>query len=226
MCPNDEKESMRWLSWFDTFNLIEVFNYYLILAFLVSTGIRLRSYWAILGLISASRTRWPKLLVVIKKHRTNLLGWPTLLVIGLAFTLMVCNSLAIRLVWVQAEVTFEGLRRVWLALVVVVILGGLMVFLDGKAILRVGKFDRQALEKDLDRAESWLTSWMAPALRIVTFGFINPRKIVGVEVHQAFVDANWVLIGGMHRYSIRAGMQLAFGLSLWLTWAMALRGHG
>ena len=121
------------------FNLIEVFNYYLILAFLVSTGIRLRSYWAILGLISASRTRWPKLLVVVKKHRTILLGWPTLLVVGLAFTLMVCNSLAIHLVWVQAEVTFEGLRRVWLALVVVVILGGLMVFLDCKAILRVGK---------------------------------------------------------------------------------------
>ena len=103
-------------------------------------------------------------------------------------------------------------------------LGGLMVFLDCKAILRVGHFDRPSLEKDLDRAESWLKSWMAPALRIVTFGFINPRKIVGVEVHKAFVDANWVLIGGMHRYSIRVGMQLAFGLSLWLTWAFALRG--
>ena len=143
--------------------------------------------------------------MVVKKHRTILLGWPTLLVVGLAFTLMVSNSLAIRLVWVQAEVTFEGLRRVWMALVVVVILGGLMVFLDCKAILRVWHFDREALEKVLDRAESWLTSWMAPALRIVTFGFINPRKIVGEKVHQAFVDANWVLIGGMHRYSIGPG---------------------
>jgi hypothetical protein len=190
----------------------------------VSTVIRLRSYWAILSLIFASRTRWPKLLVVVKKHRTILLGWPTLLVIGLAFTLMLSNSLAIRLVWVHAEVTFEELRGGWLALVAVMILGGLMVFLDCKAILRNGRFDRQALEKDLDRAESWLKSWMAPALRIVTFGFINPRKLVGGEVHRAFVDANWVLIGGMQRYSIRIGMQLAFGLSLWLTWAFALRG--
>ena len=108
---------MRWLTWFDTLNLIDVFNYYLILAFLVSTGIRLRSYWAILGLIFASRTRWPKLLELVKKHRTILLGWPTLLVIGLAFTLMLSNSLAIRLVWVHAGVTFEELRgpgwRLW-----------------------------------------------------------------------------------------------------------------
>jgi hypothetical protein len=215
---------MRWLTWFDTLNLINVFNYYLILAFLVSTAIRLRSYWAILGLIVASRTRWPKLMELVQKHRTILLGWPTLLVIGMAFTLMLSNSLAIRLVWAHAEVTFGELRGIWLALVAVVLLGGLMVFLDCKAILRVGDFDRPALEKDLDRAESWLKSWMAPALRIATFGFINPRKLVGAEVHKAFVDANWVLIGGMHRYSIRVGIQLAFGLALWLTWAMALRG--
>ncbi|MGH7172648.1 MAG: hypothetical protein ACRELG_20395 [Gemmataceae bacterium] len=215
---------MRLLAWFDTLNLIDVFNYYLILCFLVSTGIRIRSYRAILGMIFASRNRWPKLMEVAKKHRTIFLGWSTLLLIGLAFGLMLGNSLAIRLVWVQAKVSFEDLSGRWLALVVVTLSGGLMLFFDCKAIFRVGTFDRPALELDLDNAESWLKSWMAPAVRMVTLGFINPRKIVGVEVEKALVEANWIMIGGMRRSSLRIGMQLAFGLSLWLTWVFALRG--
>jgi hypothetical protein len=64
----------------------------------------------------------------------------------------------------------------------------------------------------------------APALRLVTFGFVSPRKIVGAEVHRALVKANWIVIGGMGRSSLRIGMQLAFGVLLWLTWALALRG--
>jgi hypothetical protein len=214
---------MRWLTWFDTLNLIDVFNYYLILAFLVSTGMRIRSYRAILGLVFASPSRWPKLLALVKTHRTILLGWPMLLAIGLAFTLMLSNSLAIRLVWAPAKVTFEELWGRWLPLVAVTLSGGLMLLLDCRAIFSVGRFDRIALEQDLDKAESWLKSWMAPALRMITFGFVNPRKIVGAEVQRVLVDANWIVIGGMWRTSLRSGMQLAFGLSLWLTWAFALR---
>src|SRR5436309_2598940 len=105
---------MRWLIWLDTLNLIHVFNYYLILAFLVSTGIRIRTYRAILGLVFACPGRWPKLLELVKKHRTLLLGWPMLLAIGLAFMLMLSNSLAIRFVWASAKVSFEDLWGRWL----------------------------------------------------------------------------------------------------------------
>ena len=108
-----------------------------------------------------------------------------------------------------------------LPLVAVTLSGGLMLFLDCLTIFQMEHFDRAALEADLDKAESWLKSWKAPALRIVTFGFINPRKIVGAEVERLLVDANWVVIGGMWRMSLQIGMQLAFGLSLWLTWAFA-----
>jgi hypothetical protein len=215
---------MRWLSWFDTLNLIDVFNYYLILAFFVSTGIRIRMYRAIVGLVVASPSRWPKLLEVVKQHRTIFLGWPMLLAVVLAFALMLGNSLAIRLVWAPARVTFEELRGAWLPLAAVILSGGLMLLLDCRAIFSVGDFDHTALEADLDKAESWLKSWMSPALRMVTFGFINPRKIVGAEVQKMLVDANWIVIGGMWRTSLRIGMQLAFGLSLWLTWAFGLRG--
>ncbi len=90
-------------------------------------------------------------------------------------------------------------------------------------MLSAKHFDRTALEVNLDRAESWLESWMAPAVRLVTFGFVNPRKIVGKKVQDLLVQANWIMIGGLRRTSLRMGMQLALGLSLWLTWAFALR---
>src|SRR5690242_13301400 len=107
---------MRWLAWLDTLNLIHVFNYYLMLAFVVSTAMRIHTYWAILGLVVACPGRWPKLLELIKTHRTIFLGWPMLLTILLAFTLMLSNSLAIRLVWAPATVTFEELWGRWLPL--------------------------------------------------------------------------------------------------------------
>ena len=214
---------MHWLTWLDTVSLLAAFNNYLILAFIVSTGIRIRRYRAILGLILACPNRWPKLLELVKKDRTVFLCWPTLLVIGLAFALMLSNSLATHLVWVQAKVSFQELWGRWLPFAAVILSGGLMLILDSKATFTVGHIDRGALEVDLDKAESWLKSWMAPALRIVTFGFVNPRKIVGAEVHRLLVKANWIMVGSMWRLSLRIGMQLAFGLSLWLTWAFALR---
>jgi hypothetical protein len=212
------------LSWLDALNLIQVFNNYLVLAFIVSTGIRIRMYRAIVGLVVASPSRWPKLLELVNKHRTIFLGWPILLATGLAFTLMLANSLAICLIWKTANLSIAELWGHWLSGAAVILSGGMMLLLDCWTIFRVGNFDRAAVEADLDRAESWLKSWMSPTLRFITFGFINPRKIVGTEVQRVLVDANWILIGGMRRMSLRTGMQLAFGLSLWLSWAFVIRG--
>jgi len=215
---------MRLFAWVDTLNLIDVLSGYLVLCFVVSTGIRIRTYRAVMGMIFACPKRWPKLLALAKTHGSIFLGWPMLLMIGLTFTVMLSNGLARFLVLDQAEVTFEDLRGHWWPFGVVVLSGGLMLFLDGRAIFGAGRFDRPAVEKDMDRAESWLQSWMAPTLRVVTFGFLNPRKIVGAEVHRMLVAANWSMIGGMRRSSLRVAAQFGFVLSLWLTWAFALRG--
>src|SRR5947209_19274963 len=94
---------MGLLVWVDALNLLDVFNYYLLLAFLVSAGANFGRYRAVLGLMCGFPNRWPKLLELVKKHRTIFLGWPTLLALGLAFALMVSNSLARRLLWVQAS---------------------------------------------------------------------------------------------------------------------------
>src|SRR5437588_14868 len=114
---------MNLLAWVNTLNLLDVFNYYLVLAFVVSTAMRVRSYRVIVGLVFASPSRWPKLLALVKTHRTILLGWPMLLAVGLALSLMLSNSLAIRLVWASAKVTFEELSGRWQPLAAVLLLG-------------------------------------------------------------------------------------------------------
>jgi hypothetical protein len=98
-----------------------------------------------------------------------------------------------------------------------------MVFLDFKAIFGSGHFDREALEENLDKAEHWLQSWHAPALRFLTLGLINPRKIVNTQVLEALVKASLVVNGQMWRWSLQIGMPAAFGLALWMTWTFALR---
>ena len=86
-----------------------------------------------------------------------------------------------------------------------------------------GRFDLAAVEAVLDRAEHWLRSWKAPAIRFLTAGLIHPRRIVGEEVRQALVDANLSVNGQLWAWSLQIGARFAFGLALWVTWAAAVR---
>jgi hypothetical protein len=206
-----------------TLNLIDLFNYYLLLTFVVGTAIRIRNYRAILGVIFTFSNRWPKLLVLAKRHRVVFLRWPTLLPIGVTFALMLGNAFASYFVWTHAKVSLDDLGSRWIALVIITISGGMMVFLDCKAMFGFGRFDRSALELDLEKAEHWLQSWHAPVVRFITLGLINPRKIVNEHVLEAITDASLIVNGQMWRWSLQIGMRAAFGLSLWTTWAIALR---
>lgn len=89
---------MYWLTALSTLNLIDVLNYYLILAFVVGTVMRIRNYRAVLGVLVTFPNRWPKLLRLVKQYRTIFLRWPTLLPIGLTLALMLGNTLASHLV--------------------------------------------------------------------------------------------------------------------------------
>jgi hypothetical protein len=204
-------------------NLIEVFDVYLILGFIAGTVMRWKQYRTYLDFIFAFPNRWPKLLQLASKHRSVFLTWPTLLPIGLTFLLMAVNSLCLRLIFVDAQVTPSQLREHLIVLGIIVALGVGMLYQDLRAIFYVGVFDRLALEKDLDQAEYWLRSWVSPAVRILTFGYVNPRQIVNDEVYKALVDASLVVNVQMWRWSLQLGTRLAFGLALWLTWAILLR---
>jgi hypothetical protein len=101
---------------------------------------------------------------------------------------------------------------------------GLAMFaVDLYGIVVVGGFDRAQMEQYFDQAEYWLRSRAATVVHIFTLGFINPRRMVATEVRKALVAASELLNTTLWWVSLQVSLRLAFGLSLWLTWAL-IRG--
>lgn len=200
-------------------NLLNVFSVYLVLVFVVGTVLRARNYLAMTGLIYRSRGRWPKLVTLANTHRGIFLRWPTVLPVAAALTLTVTNFVASHFVWSHAQVTLSDLWKHPIGLTSFLIAGAAMGFLDFRAVFVFGKFDRVALEALLDKAEHWLGSWKAPAVRFMTLGLVHPRRIVGEQVRQALVDASLAVNGQLWAMSLQIAARITFGLALWITWA-------
>ncbi|HVL13499.1 MAG TPA: hypothetical protein VM529_13110 [Gemmata sp.] len=204
-------------------NLIDALNYYLVLTFVVGTILRVRNYRAIIGMVYRFSGRWPKLRVLVGTHRGIFLRWPTVLPVLLTLGLLAANAWVSHFVWVDARVTPGDLWAHPLGLAAVAITGGLMGFLDFRSVFLFGRFDRAAVEAELDRAEHWLGSWKAPAIRFFTAGLVNPRRLVGEQVREALVKASLKANGQLWEMCLQIAARIAFGLALWITWAAALR---
>jgi hypothetical protein len=211
------------MAWLWQLNLIRFFDFYLALIFLLSSAVRVRQYRAILALVRRVPGRWPLLFNLVRQHRTVFLTWGTLSPALLALGLAVVHTLACHLIWEHANLTLARLVELWPAVPVVGLLGAAMVGMDLYATWNVGEVDRALLEKYFDQAEYWLRSWTAPVVRLVTFGYVNPRQMVSVEVQKALVDASQMLNSTLWWSSLQIGLRIAFGLALWLTFAWS---HG
>src|SRR5262249_48053374 len=140
-------------------NLIHLFDFYLMLLFLISCYVRIRQYSAVVALVRAVPGRWPRLFQLVKQHRTVFLTWTTVLPAILALGLSLIHMLLCRLVWPQANLTLAELFSLSAAVLVVLVCGLAMLALDLYATFRVGEIDRALLEKYFDQAEYWLRSW-------------------------------------------------------------------
>jgi hypothetical protein len=214
------------MSRFWDLNLIHLFDFYLATTFLLSTANRVRQYAAVLALVRSLPSRWPRLLAVVKQHRSVFLTWETIAPAALALVLMIVQTLASRLLWPDAGrpphgLTVGRLLEHPLAVPFVAALGLGMLAVDVYFILVVGEVDRPEVEKYLDQAEFWLRSWAAPVLRTVTFGFVNPRRMVGVEVQKALVSASQMLNVTLWWVVLQTALRIGYGLSLWLTYALS-----
>ncbi len=201
-------------------NLIHLFDFYLAVIFLCGTALRVRQYRHILALVRAVPGRWPRLFQLVKQHSTIFLTWATVLPAVLAFSLSAVHMLACRLVWPQATLTVADVVQLRPALPVIALLGLAMLAVDGYAMFNFGEINREQLQKYFDQAEYWLRSWTAPVVRIVTFGRINPRQMVAVEVQKALVEASRLLNSTFWWVSVQTGLRVLFGLALWLTFAL------
>jgi hypothetical protein len=155
------------------------------------------------------------------------LTWSTILPALLALLLSLVQMLASRLVWPDAGrpphgLTVWNLAEHWPAMLAVVPLGLGMLAIDLYGVLRVGAIDRALMEKYFDQAEYWLKSRTAHVVRVFTLGFVNPRRMVAVEVRKALLAASRLINTTLWWVIVQVGLRIAFGLSLWLTWALAL----
>jgi hypothetical protein len=203
-------------------NLIHLFDFYLAVAFLLSTALRVSQYRAILALIKAVPGRWPNLFRLVKAHSTIFLTWTTLLSGFLALGISILHMFACRLVWPQATVTVGDVGMHWEAVAAVGLLGLAMFGVDGYGTFRVGEMDHYQMQKYFDQAEYWLRSWTAPVVRLFTMGYVNPRKMVAVEVQKAMLEASKLINATFWWVSLQTGLRVAFGLALWLTYALAM----
>jgi hypothetical protein len=99
----------------------------------------------------------------------------------------------------------------------------LVGLLDFKAGFVFARLDRAKVEPVLDWAEHWLGSWHGPAVRVPTIGLIHPRRFVGEQVRAALVDAGPAANGEMWAVALQVVARFAFGFTLWVTWAAAVR---
>jgi hypothetical protein len=201
-------------------HLIRLFNFYLAVVFLVSTAVRLRQYRTILSLVRTMPERWPRLLKLVRQHKGVFLTWGTVLPLALVLGLFLVNWTAATVLWPDADFTLAHLLDLWPAVPVVFVFGAAMVAFDAYGCFWVSAIDRAMLEKYFDQAEYWLRSWAAPAVRIFTFGYVNPRRMVDVEVRNALVSSSRLLNFTLWWITIQTGLRIAFGLSLWSTYLL------
>jgi hypothetical protein len=201
-------------------DLIRFLDFYLMFVFLAGTVRRIGQYLSIGRLVVTGPGRWPKLLELVKHHRMIFLTWSTLLPGLLALLLSMLQLYASREVWPQAQLTLGDLAGHWLAVAVLAPLGLAMFAVDLYGVVVVGRFDRAEMEKYFDQAEYWLRSKTAAVVRFFTLGFINPRRMVADEVQKALIDASQLLNTTLWWLSVQVALRIAFGLSLWLTWAL------
>jgi hypothetical protein len=202
-------------------NLINLFNFYLAVVFLVSSRVRLNKYRSILTLVRAVPGRWPRLFKLVKEHSMIFLTWTTVLPAILALSLLLTNTLACRLVWPHAMLTLDYLASHWQAwpmMLMIACFGAAMLGVDYYATFTFGQLDRELMQKYFDQAEYWLGSWTAPVVRVFTLGYINPRQMVAVEVRKALIEASRLINVTLWWMTLQVGLRVAFGLSLWLTY--------
>jgi hypothetical protein len=211
------------MSWLPDLHLFRSFELYLSLLFAVSTYLRIRQYRVVVGLVKDSSGRWPRLFQVVKRHGNVFLTWGTIFPLAVTLALLLIQFLARRIVWPGADdFTVARLPEVWPAVPLLLLSGLAMVALDGWATWTVGELDRGVMEKYFDQAEYWLKSPTARIVRFVTLGFVDPRKMVSIEVQSALVSASKLLNANLWWVSLQAGLRIAFGLSLWTTYMIWL----
>lgn len=210
------------MSWLLHLHPLRLFSFYLMFVFIVTTLLNLRDYRNLVGLARSLPGRWPRLLELIKQHSHIFITWRMAAPVLASLGLLLVQLSVTRVVAPAADgfLTGEHLLQIWPVLPVVFLTGAVMVAFDIYANWLADPIDRAGVEKQFDQAEFWLKSWTAPVVHLLSFGRVNPRQMVALEVRQALVSASDLLHRTLWWTAGQAVFRITFGLTLWLTYAL------
>ena len=208
------------MSRFEAANLIRLFDFYLWAMFLLSFARWYRVYFNALGLLVAFRGRWPKLVNRLAEHHGVLFKAEVIKPLLVAIAMTAVQMMASRLIWPHAELTVYELLESW-TIVLFTIAFLPMLAVDVYFLIRVGQFDRSETEKYFDQAEHWLGSWKAPMIRAATLGYVNPHRMVDNEVKKGLEQIGQTVSWASWWVSGQVACRVAFGLVIWLLWALS-----
>lgn len=197
-------------------NLIRVFDFYLALMFVIGLLRRYPIYLDAVRIVFAVRGRWPKLMERLKDHHGVLVTGAVLRPLALAFALMAIQLLCSRVIWPDSLLAIGTLMETPWRLAAMIAAAIPMVAVDLYFVISVGAFDRRETEKYLDEAEHWLSSWKAPAIRTLTLGFVNPRRIVDEEVKKGLNQLGEMVSWVAWWVSAQVACRVLCGLMIWL----------
>ncbi|MBY0231816.1 MAG: hypothetical protein K2W96_21220 [Gemmataceae bacterium] len=212
------------MDWLLDLRPIRLFSFYLAFVFCLSIVVCLQQYRAVAKVAIRLGSRWPNLLKLILEHRAVLLGWGTVRPLLVMLALIVANSAACHLVWPSAG-DFKLRELPWPVVPVCAVAGVAMLAFDLAGLLNTGTIDEKETERYFDRAEWWLRGWKVPAMRLLSFGWLDPRAIVGKEVRAALEGATGWLAQTFWWMATQAALRIAFGLSLWAAWIIWLLAY-
>lgn len=208
------------MSRLETVNVIHLFDFYLALMLVLGLSRRYPVYWDTVRILVAVRGRWPKLLVRMRQHHGVFVSAEVLRPLAVAVGLMVVQFLCSRLIFPTAELIVRDVLGSPLAITLVLLGLVPMLFVDGYFLIFVARFDRDSAEQYMDKAEHWLASWKAPAVRVVTLGYVNPHRMVDSELQKGMMQLSDTVRVTAWWVSLQIGCRMLCGLAIWTAWAL------
>jgi hypothetical protein len=203
-------------------NLLRLFEFYLMAMFVIGTVRRWEFYHSITKLAMALVRRYQKLFGIVRDQSKALITWSLFVPLGITLLLWLTQSLLTRVIFPGAELLLSTVLETWwkLAVIAIPILG--MLAVDVYFLVRVGSIDAKETERYFHQAESWLGTWKARAVRLATFGYVNPNEIVDAEVKKALTAGGELIHKTLWWTAVQTGLRVAVGLALWLDWAWSV----
>lgn len=203
---------------FESLNLIALFDFYLAAMFALSLYRRRSVYFDAIRLAYSTFGKRKILLDVVSKQKSALFSAAVVRPMLVALGVMLIQFALSKLVFPQAKLTVAEIEEHWWKVAIILAAFVPMFAVDVYFLVRVGTFSHEETAKYLDYAEKWLQR--GKFVRAATVGFVDLRKIVGKEVEKNLKELGATLIWSMWWVTVQVVLRTAFGLAVWLLWAL------